>query len=376
MQAYLDNASTTRPYKEVIEVMSDVAYNHWGNPSSSHGFGDNARRIIEDVRSQIAADINASPEEIIFTSGACEANTLAIKGYMEKHSGTTWWTSRLEHSSIEKLATQRAPKARFLPNDHWGIIYIDPWSFYNMKSLSNPSLVSVSAANGEIGTIQRIKLISSDVHKAGGIFHTDATQLFPENQMDVKALGIDMMSVSAQKFHGPRGAGFLYVRNGIELKPIIYGSQENELRGGTYNTAAIAGMGKALEITRQRASSWSVALLRDRLLARLGDIDGRLNGLYPLPNQRLANNLNITFNGVNAEKLITLCSLYNVYISKGSACNSYNPEPSKTLQAIGLSDEDTFNTVRITLDEFNTDEEIDYAANIITRLVERIRYED
>lgn len=376
MQAYLDNASTTRPYKEVIEVMSDVAYNHWGNPSSNHSFGDDARQIIEAVRCQIAEDINANPEEIVFTSGACEANTLAIKGYLKKYQYPRWWTSRIEHSSIDKLATSTAPRALFLANDTFGFVEIQPVFIENIKSSKQPFLTSVTAANGEIGTIQDVRKISSYIHSMGGIFHTDATQLFPEKRIDVQALGIDMMSVSAQKFHGPRGAGFLYVKNGIELKPIIYGTQENGLRGGTYNTAAIAGMGKALELTRKYNTSEGVQKLRDKLLGQLLRIDGvKLNGA-PVGPCRLKNNINISIDGVDAEKFVTLCSLYGVYTSKGSACNSYNPEPSRTLQALWLSDEDIFSTVRLTLDELNTKEEVDYAADIMINLIERIRADE
>ena len=373
MQVYLDGASTTRPYKDVVDVMYDVAYNHWGNPSSNHSLGDDARQIIETVRNQIAEDINASPEEIIFTSGACEANALAIKGFLDKHSGARWWTSRIEHSSIDKLATRYAPKALFFSNDNLGFVEIQPIFIENTRSFKQPWLASVTAANGEIGTIQDIKKISNCIHNLGGVLHTDATQLFAERRIDVQALGMDMMSVSAQKFHGPRGSGFLYVKNGIELKPLIYGTQENELRGGTYNTAAIAGMGKALELVRKHNSSEHVQKLRDRLLSKLTQIDGvRLNGA-PAGPSRLKNNISIVIDGVSAERLVAICSLHGIYISKSSACNSFNPEPSRTLQALQMSNEDMFNTVRLTLDEFNTEEEIDYAADIITKLIARIR---
>ena len=185
-----------------------------------------------------------------------------------------------------------------------------------------------------------------------------------------------MMSVSAQKFHGPRGVGFLYVKNGIDLNPIIYGSQENGMRAGTYKTAAIAGMGKALEITRKNNPSAYVGFLRNELMKLLFKIPGiHLNGAN-LSSQRLENNINITIDGVNASRLVTLCDLYGIIIAQGSACQSHIPTPSKTLKAIGLTDEQALNTVRITLDEFNTPEEIDYAADIITKLVEIIRDEE
>lgn len=378
---YLDNAATTKPYQSVIDAMTEVMQSYWGNPSASYNIGDDARKIIEDVREQIAADINANPEEIIFTSGACEANNLAIQGYLKAHSNARWWTTRMEHASIHKMAKSITPHAMFVENDEQGFVKFQP-SFMR----DHQSLVSIGAANGEIGTIQDLKSISEFVHEHECIFHTDATQLFPERRIDVKELDIDMMSVSAQKFHGPRGAGFLYVKKGIELQPIIYGSQENGLRGGTYDTAAIVGMGEALKITRNlydyKFQDANTEYLRNKLLKKLFDIPGtRLNGAPPGPN-RLANNINITIDGVNADKLVTLCGLYGIYIGKGSACQSYEPKPSHVLQAIGLADEfgwdweRALNTVRITLCDENTEEEINRAANIITKLVERIREDE
>ena len=369
MHVYLDNSATTKSYQEVIDVMVDVMQNHWHNPSSS--YADDERQIIENVRAQIAEDINADPSEIIFTSGACEANTLA---YMI--SGVPIYiSSKLEHKSLEMLYAEYGDT--LIDNDRYGFINLDHLE-QELNRIAVPSslfarFVSIQAANSEIGTLQDLKTISNIVHEYEGIFHTDATQLFPEQRIDVKELGINLMSISAQKFHGPRGAGILYVKNGVELCPLIYGSQENGIRGGTYNTAAIAGMGKALELTRLHNASERTECLRDRLLRQLLQV-GRVSLNGPaIGSQRLKNNISLTIDGVNADKLVTLCALQGIYISKGSACNSYNPEPSATLKAIGLSDEQAFNTIRITLDEFNTDEEIDYAANIITKLIERIR---
>lgn len=370
LEVYLDNAATTRPYRQVVDLMADVAYNHWGNPSSTYSLGDDTRQIIEKVRKQIANDINSDPSEIIFTSGACEANSLA---YM---AGKYRWkvSSKLEHKSLELI---NKDYARLVENDEFGRISLG--SLYNQftgaYNANKKWFVTIQAANGEIGVIQNIKELSDLAHDFDVIFHTDATQLYPERQINVRAMGIDMMSISAQKFHGPRGAGFLYVKNGIDLEPIIYGSQEGGLRGGTYNTAAIAGMGRALELTRQYNSSEYVQWLRNGLLEQLLKIPGTVLNGPPIGAQRLVNNINITIDGVDAEKLVTLCGLYGVYISKGSACNSYSPEPSSTLTAIGLTKEQSLSTIRLTLDELNTEAEINYAADIITTLVERIRKE-
>lgn len=355
---YLDAAAGTRIYPEVIETMTDVMTNHWGNASSNNSMGDDARMLIENVRQQIADDINASTEEIIFTSGACEANNLALN----RRNGIC--TSTIEHASIADIPYARA------------IYSVDHWGFVELNNVFAHETISILSASGELGTIQDIKFLSKKAHKKEGvIFHTDATQLFPERRIDVQELGIDMMSVSAQKFHGPRGAGFLYVKNGITINPLIYGSQENGVRAGTYNTAAIVGMGKSLEITRRNNSSAYVGFLRNQLLNMLLQIPGtHLNGAS-IGSQRLENNISLTIDGVNAERLVALCDLCGVIIAKGSACQSHIPTPSKTLKAIGLTDEQAFNTVRITLDEFNTWEDIEYAADIITKLVERIRDE-
>ena len=356
---YLDNAAGTRMYPEVIEAMTDVMTNHWGNASSNNSMGDDARMLIENVRQQIADDINASPDEIIFTSGACEANSLALN---RRDSGA--YTSVIEHASIEDN-----PYAR-------SIYKVDNQGFVELDHVYIYETVSITSASGEIGTIQDIKQLSKKAHKKEVvIFHTDATQLFPERRIDVKELDIDMMSVSAQKFHGPRGAGFLYVKNGTSLSPIIHGSQENNFRGGTYNIAAIVGMGKALEITRSRNASDYVESLRNKLLDKLLQIPGtHLNGA-PVGPHRLVNNISLTIDGVNASRLVTMCDLSGVIIAKGSACQSHTLKPSGTLKAIGLTDEQALSTIRITLDEFNTEQETDEAANIITRLVRMIRDE-
>ena len=373
-QIYLDNAAGCRPYKEVIDVMVDVMENYWGNPSAPYALGDDARRIIENVREQIAEDINCNPEEIIFTSGSCEANSLAIDGFIKTdYEKNVCLSTKLEHASINEANTFIY---NLLDNDCKGFINIGNIGFHGRNPGLNHCLVSVAAANSEIGTIQDIKSIGNRVHTLGGVFHTDATQLYPERRIDVKDYDIDMMSVSAQKFHGPRGAGFLYVKNGIELRPVIYGSQENGRRGGTYNTAAIVGMGKALEMTRklqQNGATNRLESLRNKLLDKLIRIPRTtLNG-PPVDSQRLINNISLTIDGVSAERLVTLCSLQGIYIGKGSACQSYNPKPSHVLKAIGLTNKQALNTIRITLGYDNTEEEIEYAGDIITKLIERIR---
>ena len=372
----LDKASTTRPYKEVVDIISDVAYNNWCNPSASYSAGHDAKMLIEDVRSLIAQDINCKPEEIIFTSSACESNSLAIMGVLNNNSYINFYTTCLEHTSINELVKNLNYPIGYISNDQYG--------FINMKDLENAlvwnyarnikTFVSISYANSEIGVLQNINPIADLVRKYDGILHIDATQAFPWMKINVNALGIDLMSVSAQKFHGGRGAAFLFVRDGIKLSPIIYGSQENSLRGGTYNTAAICGMGKALELTREHNATAEVSKLKDKLLEELLKIPGtHVNGPGEQHLLKLPNIISLTIDGVDAETLVTMCDLMGIVIGKGSACKSYEPTPSQALLAIGLTEEQALSTIRISLDEFNTEEEIDRAADIITQLVEQIR---
>lgn len=375
---YLDCAATTKPYPEVVETMTKIMSTNWANPSSNNSLSVESRILIEQVRQQFANDLNCSPEEIIFTGSGCESNTLAIEGFLKSKYGYCFYYSALEHASINELIDKfniGIHKTK-IPNMSSG--FIDPKALHQkilrkQEYYGERPFVTISAANSEIGVIQNVKELSKVVHKCGGIIHCDAVQLFPERKIDVKDLGVDMLSVSAQKFHGPRGVGVLYVKNGIKLDPIIYGSQENGIRGGSYNTAAICGMGEALRLTRETNTSEDIQFLRNRLLHKLINIPGtHLNGPF-IGSRRLVNNISLTIDDVNAEKLVTLCDLSGVIIAKGSACQSYVPTPSKTLIAIGLTPEQALNTVRITLDEFNTVQEIDEAADIITSLVNRIR---
>ena len=370
-QYFLDTASTTRPYDEVIETMADVMRNHYGNPSSIHEMGKDAKNIIENVREQIAADIGCEPKEIIFTSGACEANSLALCGTRYNHIITT----HLEHKSIEEiLKSDTFTSISYIPVDVYGNISFD--YFQNTLKTCNSAIVSIQYGNSEIGTIQDIARISNAIKGRDFVLHVDATQVFPEGSINVKNLGIDLMSVSAQKFHGPKGIGFLYCRDGIALSPIIYGSQENGLRGGTYNTPAIAGMGKALEINRGTLHGYvnaCTSMNRDNLAKIMLEIPGvHLNG-PKLDVNRLFNNLSIRIDGVKASDLVTLASIYGIYISAGSACCSGESVPSSTLKAIGLNNDEALSTIRITVDETLNDNDISYIAEILSGLIKRLR---
>ena len=368
---FLDSASTTRPYDEVIETMADVMRNHYGNPSSIHEMGQDAKNIIENVREQIAADIGCEPKEIIFTSGACEANSLALCGTRYNHIITT----HLEHKSIEEiLKSDTFTSISYIPVDVYGNISFD--YFQNTLKTCNSAIVSIQYGNSEIGTIQDIARISNAIKGRDFVLHVDATQVFPEGSINVKNLGIDLMSVSAQKFHGPKGIRFLYCRDGIALSPLIYGSQENGLRGGTYNTPAIAGMGKALEINRGTLHGYvnaCTSMNRDNLAKIMLEIPGvHLNG-PKLDVNRLFNNLSIRIDGVKASDLVTLASIYGIYISAGSACCSGESVPSSTLKAIGLNNDEALSTIRITVDETLNDNDISYIAEILSGLIKILR---
>ena len=264
---YLNASAGTRVYPEVIDTITDVLQNHWGNPHDSTSFGHDAQMIINNVTQQVANDINCSPDEVIWTSGACEANNLAIMGFLNQNPGAHFYTTFLEHASINELVKD-------LPSYRVGYISNDEKGYINYESLKDvlmwnytrkiETLVSISFASSEVGVIQDIKSIAELIHKYNGILHVDATQVYGWTQIDIQELGIDMMSVSGQKLHAPRGIGFLYVKDSIELKPLIYGTQQSYKRGGTLPTHLIAGFGKALELIRQRGGKY-VKTLRDDL---------------------------------------------------------------------------------------------------------------
>lgn len=373
---YLDNSAGTRPYPEVIETITDVLTNHWGNASADSSFGKDAMAVVDQVTNQVADDFNCSPDEIIWTSGACEANSLAIVGFFNVHDDFVLCTTKMEHASAAKASRAALSYVKYiLSNNNDGFIKLDVLekTLEEIRKNDNYPFISIVFANSEIGVIQDIKAISKIVHKYNGIIHVDATQMYPWYKIDVQDLEIDLMSVSGQKMNCVKGIGCLFVRDGIKLDTLIYGTQQKERRGGTYPTHLIAAFGKALELTRKYNSLGGVKTLRDHLLSQLLLIDGTyLNG-PGADNMRLPNNISLTIDGVKADTLTTMCDLMGVIIAKGSACKSHEPKPSETLLAIGLTEEQALNTIRISLDEFNSLEEINQAAKIITSLVERIR---
>lgn len=358
---YLDNSSTT-PICDVAKQAILEHFDDFGNPSSAHELGRQSRILIEDARERIAKCINASPEEIYFTSGGSEANTLALNG---KHYSAS---SKFEHHSVKTNWPKiSVTKDGFIKAHKLNNIISEWWE--------NPfDIISCMYVNNEIGTVQPIKELATIAHRYGILFHTDAVQAMPYIHIDVKNLGCDVLSASAHKFGAPKGSGFLYANARSGVKPLINGGhQESSVRPGTENILGIISMAAALEDTVEHMDEHNeyIQTLRDKMLDMLLQIPGAtLNGSLE---NRVPGNINIRFSGVSGAKLVTLCSLYGIYISAGSACNEGIPEPSHVLKAIGLSDEEALSSVRITIGHQNTEAEIIEAAKIITALVERIR---
>lgn len=359
---YLDHAATT-PLCEAAKKAIIKHLDEFGNPSSSHELGRKSRVLIEDARQRIAKCINAEPDEIYFTSGGSEANTWAIYDRITI-------SSNFEHHSV-----------RAIFNNVWidnnGFVKKDFFSHINHPLSKYFEVGSCMYVNNELGTIQPIKEIAAIMHGKHMLFHTDAVQAIGHVPVDVKDLNCDMLSASAHKFGGPKGVGFLYIKNGTLKKSLIHGGkQEQGIRGGTENILGIISMASALEdaVEHMEERNEHIKYLRDKLLDGLMQIPGsNLNGSLE---NRVCGNINIRFSGVSGARLVTLCSLYGVYISSGSACNEGVSEPSHVLKAIGLTDEEALSSVRITIGHENTEEEINKTIEIITALVERIRSED
>lgn len=379
---YLDIAATTYVADEVVDIITDTMRNIYGNPSSIHAKGRQAHEVVNKATKIIADYINCKPSEIVFTSGACEANSLAILGFIRKHKNVAVIQSVIEHKSIGLLRDSNTScDEKILFNrvkvDADGFVQLDDLesqlAFFASQHYT--TLVTIQAANSEIGTIQHIKEISQLVHKYNGIYHCDATQLFPYQSIDVKELGIDMMSVSGQKIHTPKGIGFLYVKDGIELEPIIYGTQNRGVRGGTENVPYIVGLRKAIQLldktlSEQELGHPQVYYVRNYLINRIKEnIDScMINGSFVA--ERLPNNINVSFKNIDAQSLITLLDTEGIYVSAGSACDAHGMSVSHVLQAIQVPNDYIKGTIRITLPDDFGFEDADY---IVERLTEHVR---
>lgn len=383
MQIYLNNASTTKPDKKVLNDFMWCAENCWHNPSDISEEGIKAKEIIKTAQKQIANSINANPEEIIFTSGGSESNNWAIKGYVDNYDVDLILTTEIEHPSVYNtclFCKERGSRLIYIPVDHFGIISL----FHLEEMMKDHSdgkckiLVSIMFANNEIGTIQPIKKIAEIVHKYGGILHVDAVQAFMHTRIDVKDLGIDMMSTSFHKFGGFKNCGFLYVKNGIELTPLIHGGHQfDSKRAGTENIPMIYAMGNQVERLNDDLDVYleRTVDIHNYIIQEVYEKCGEYCSIYlnGHPKKRIANNLSFTFEGINASSLITLLEFKEIYVSAGSACCAGENTPSKVLKAIGLNDEEAFSTIRISIDSTTTQEEIDVFVDKLVMCIKSLK---
>lgn len=383
MQIYLNNASTTKPDKKVLNDFIWCAENCWHNPSDISEEGIKAKEIIKTAQKQIANSINANPEEIIFTSGGSESNNWAIKGYVDNYDVDLILTTEIEHPSVYNtclFCKERGSRLIYIPVDHFGIISL----FHLEEMMKDHSdgkckiLVSIMFANNEIGTIQPIKKIAEIVHKYGGILHVDAVQAFMHTRIDVKDLGIDMMSTSFHKFGGFKNCGFLYVKNGIELTPLIHGGHQfDSKRAGTENVPMIYAMGNQVERLNDDLDIYleRTVDIHNYIIQEVYEKCGEYCSIYlnGHPKKRIANNLSFTFEGINASSLITLLEFKEIYVSAGSACCAGENTPSKVLKAIGLNDEEAFSTIRISIDSTTTQEEIDVFVDKLVMCIKSLK---
>jgi len=378
MRIYFDHNATTPVDPSVVEVMARVLREEFGNASSVHHFGQRAKAVLDDARSAVAALIAAEPSEIVFTSGGTEADNFALRGVAEalevtgrKHLIST----SIEHEAILntlKVLARRGWRTTLLPVDADGIVKPETLT---EAITDQTALVSVMHANNEIGTIQPIAELARIAHSRGALFHTDAVQSVAKVPVDTRALGVDLLSLSAHKFYGPKGAGALFIKRGARVSAILTGGKhERNRRAGTENVPAIAGFGAAATLAGRKldAEAARLRVLRDRLEAAvLASVPGTaINGARE---PRVPNTTNISVNGVEAESLLIALDLEGIAVSTGSACSSGTLEPSHVLRAMGLPTHRTQNSIRISLGAGNTDAEIDYLLGKLPAVVNKLR---
>ena len=374
---YFDNAATTKVKQEVLDEMIPFFDEKYGNPSAVYAIAREAKKAIENSREKVASLIGANKNEIIFTSSGSEADNTAIKGIALKNrlKGNHIITTKIEHHAVLE-------SCNFLEKQGFDITYlnVDKNGFIDLKELKNvitnkTILISIMFANNEIGTIEPIEDIAQIAKEKNILFHTDAVQAVGNVKIDVKSMGIDMLSLSGHKIYGPKGIGALYVRQGIDFEKFMNGGhQEKNRRAGTENTAGIVGLGKASELANENIDNHIKQLkgLRDYYLEqvnkRISNI--KINGAI---NARLPGNSNISFEGVNGSDLLYELDNVGICASSGSACNSEETKPSQVLSAIGLDEKESKSALRVTFGEFNTKEEVDYLVKNLEIAVKKLR---
>ena len=374
---YMDHSATTPVAPEVLEAMLPYFSEKFGNASSLHSFGLEAKEALEESREKVAGLLGAKPEEIIFTAGGTESDNLALKGIARKNqkSGKHIITTQVEHPAILECCRKLEKEGfevTYLPVTNEGLVEI---ATLESAIRSDTILISVMHANNEVGTIQPLEEIGRLAAEKDIYLHTDAVQSVGKIPTDVNKLGVDLLSLSAHKLYGPKGVGALYIRNGTRLESIIQGGgHERGLRSGTENIAGIVGLARAGELASQEMASEARRLtdLRDKLARKVLDSvkEAWINGTMKM---RLPGNLNFGFKYVEGESLLLFLDSIGISVSTGSACSSHKLEPSHVLLSLGLKPEECHGSLRITLGRSNTLEEVDYVALGIARAVERFR---
>jgi cysteine desulfurase len=374
---YLDHAATTPTRREVVEAMSPYFADVFGNPSSVHSYGQEAKGAVEEARDKVAELIGARNEEVIFTSGGTEADNLALKGiaFAKRDKGDHIITTSIEHHAVLetcRFLEKGGFRITYLPVDRHGVVDLDDVK----KAITDKTiLVSVIHASNEVGTIEPIEELGRIARAAGVHFHTDAVQTVGHIPLNVDKLGVDMLSISAHKLYGPKGIGALYVRKGTKLISLIHGGQQEKgRRAGTESVPAIVGLGRAAELAGQEIGKEGERLvcLRDKLIKGLVEkIDNvSLNGH---PTRRLPNNVNVNIDFVEGESMLLNLDLEGICASTGSACSSASNEPSHVLLALGLPAEQAYCSLRFTLGRENTDTDIQRVLEVLPGIVAKLR---
>lgn len=373
MKAYFDHGATTPLDPEVLKAMKPYFLTKYGNPSSMHSWGRDAHEALDQARKVIADTIGAEPQEIIFTGGGSESDNLAIKGLAYAKGRGHIITSCIEHHAVLRTCEyleENGFKVTYLPVDGNG--FVKPETL--RKAMTKDTiLVTIMHANNEIGTIEPVAELAKIAHEAGAVFHTDAVQSFTKVPINVKEMGLDLVSLSGHKIHGPKGVGALYVKKGLKLeKQVEGGGHEFNLRAGTENVPGIVGFAKAVELVKPEHINYMVKM-RDRITNELLKAfpDALLNG--PKGDSRLCNNVNISFMGVEGESVLLGLDALGIAVSTGSACSSKSLKPSHVLTAIGRDALKSHGSIRITIGRENTKEEADYLINSIIKVVKRLR---
>ena len=374
---YMDNAATTPVDPKVREELLPYFSEEYGNPSGLYSKGKDAKDAVERARAQVATAINANPLEIVFTSGGTESDNLAITGLYRSYGGVKKHiiTTAIEHHAVlhtvQSLQSE-GPDVTFLPVDNNGVVSIDE---VRAAIREDTLLVSCMFANNEMGALQPILEIGGECKKRGVLFHTDAVQAVGSEVIDVQAMNIDALSLSAHKLYGPKGIGALYLRSGLKVQPIIHGGgQERNQRSGTLNVSGIVGLGKAIELCYDNFDehNYRIRSIRDALIEKIERIvpDAKLTGPRKA---RLPGNASFTIEGLEGEALLIRLDMHGICASSGSACTVESEEPSHVLKAMGISDSIAWGALRLTVGRFNSMDEVDYVVDVLQRNVESIQ---